>query len=64
MAAKMKNMNFKKFLKGNALTYLMVIVAYVILFVMQKLGLLSNSLSGFLVPMMPTVRFSETAMTM
>ena len=50
MAAKMKNMNFKKFLKGNALTYLMVIVAYVILFLMQNLGLMSNSLSGFLVP--------------
>ncbi len=50
MAAKMKNMNFKKFLKGNALTYLMVIVAYAILFIMQQLGLLSNSLSGFLVP--------------
>ena len=50
MAAKMKNMNFKKFLKGNALTYLMVIAAYVILFLMQNLGLMSNSLSGFLVP--------------
>ena len=50
MADKMKKLNFKKFLKGNALTYLMVIVAYVILFVMQTLGLLSNSLSGFLVP--------------
>jgi len=50
MATKMKKINFKKFLKGNALTYLMVIVAYVILFVMQTLGLLSNSLSGFLVP--------------
>jgi len=50
MASKMKKLNFKKFLKGNALTYLMVIIAYVILFVMQNLGLLSNSLSGFLVP--------------
>ena len=50
MVAKMKNMNFKKFLKGNALTYLMVIAAYVILFLMQNLGLMSNSLSGFLVP--------------
>ena len=50
MADKMKKLNFKKFLKGNALTYLMVIVAYVILFVMQTLGLMSNSLSGFLVP--------------
>ena len=50
MANNLKNMNFKKFLKGNALTYLMVIAAYVILFVMQTLGLLSNSLSGFLVP--------------
>ena len=50
MAAKMKNMNFKKFLKGNALTYLMVIAAYVFLFLMQNLGLMSNSLSGFLVP--------------
>ena len=50
MADKMKKLNFKKFLKGNALTYLMVIVAYVILFAMQTLGLMSNSLSGFLVP--------------
>ena len=50
MADKMKKLNFKKFLKGNALTYLMVIVAYVILFAMQTLGLLSNSLAGFLVP--------------
>ena len=50
MADKMKKLNFKKFLKGNALTYLMVIVAYVILFTMQTLGLLSNSLAGFLVP--------------
>ena len=50
MAAKMKNMNFKKFLKGNALTYLMVIAAYVILFLMQTFGLMSNSLAGFLVP--------------
>ena len=50
MADKMKKVNFKKFLKGNALTYLMVIAAYVILFIMQSFGLLSNSLSGFLVP--------------
>ena len=50
MADKMKKLNFKKFLKGNALTYLMVIAAYVILFVLQSLGLLSNALSGFLVP--------------
>ena len=50
MADKMKKTNFKKFLKGNALTYLMVIAAYVILFVLQTLGLLSNALSGFLVP--------------
>ena len=50
MADKMKKLNFKKFLKGNALTYLMVIVAYVILFLMQTFGLMSNSLAGFLVP--------------
>ena len=50
MADKMKKLNFKKFLKGNALTYLMVIVAYVILFLLQAFGLLSNSLAGFLVP--------------
>ena len=50
MADKMKKLNFKKFLKGNALTYLLVIAAYSILFVMQQLGLLSNALSGFLVP--------------
>ena len=50
MADKMKKLNLKKFLKGNALTYLMVIAAYVVLFTMQSLGLLSNALSGFLVP--------------
>ena len=50
MADKMKKLNFKKFLKGNALTYLMVIVAYAILFLMQTFGLMSNSLAGFLVP--------------
>ena len=50
MADKMKKMNFKKFLKGNALTYLMVIAAYAILFLMQTFGLMSNSLAGFLVP--------------
>ena len=50
MADKMKKLNFKKFLKGNALTYLMVIAAYAILFLMQTFGLMSNSLAGFLVP--------------
>lgn len=50
MADKMKKLNLKKFLKGNALTYLMVIAAYLVLFALQTLGLLSNSLSGFLVP--------------
>ena len=50
MAAKLKRMNFKKFLKGNALTYLMVIVAYVLLLILQSAGMLSHSLSGFLVP--------------
>ena len=50
MADKMKKLNLKKFLKGNALTYLMVIAASVVLFAMQSLGLLSNALSGFLVP--------------
>ncbi|MBR5537852.1 MAG: branched-chain amino acid ABC transporter permease [Clostridia bacterium] len=46
----MKKVNFKKFLKGNALTYLMVIAAYVILLLMQTFGLMTNSLAGFLVP--------------
>ena len=50
MADKMKKLNFKKFLKGNALTYLMVIAAYAILYLMQTFGLMSNSLAGFLVP--------------
>ena len=50
MADKMKMLNLKKVLKGNALTYLMVIAAYVILFVLESIGLLSNALSGFLVP--------------
>lgn len=50
MADKMKKLNLKKVLKGNALTYLMVIVAYGILLVLKSMGLLSNSLSGFLVP--------------
>ncbi|MDD7312198.1 MAG: branched-chain amino acid ABC transporter permease [Clostridia bacterium] len=46
----MKKLNLKKALKGNIATYLMVIVAYVVLFVLQNLGLLSYSLAGFLVP--------------
>ena len=46
----MKKLNLKKALKGNFATYLMVIVAYVVLFVLQNLGLLSYSLAGFLVP--------------
>ena len=50
MAANLKNLNFKKFLKGNALTYFMVIVAYILLLVLQNAGLLSHSISGFLVP--------------
>ncbi len=50
MAEKMKKLNLKKALKGNIATYLMVIVAYVVLFVLQNLGLLSYSLAGFLVP--------------
>ena len=46
----MKKMNLKKALKGNIATYLMVIVAYAVLFALQNLGLLSYSLAGFLVP--------------
>ena len=50
MAEKVKKMNLKRFLHGNALTYLMVIVAYGVLFLLQSRDMLSNSLSGFLVP--------------
>ena len=46
----MKKMNLKKALKGNIATYLMVIVAYAVVFALQNLGLLSYSLAGFLVP--------------
>ncbi len=50
MAENMKKLDLKKFLHGNALTYVMVIAAYVILFVLQSTGLLTNQISGFLVP--------------
>ncbi len=50
MAEKVRKMNLKRFLHGNWPTYIMVIVAYAVLFALQSMNMLSNSLSGFLVP--------------
>ena len=46
----MKTKKMTKSFRSNLITYAMVTVAFVILFVLQKLGALSSSLSGQLVP--------------
>lgn len=43
-------MKTKKFLKGDALTYLLVLAAFLVLFPLERSGSLSHSLSGLLVP--------------
>ena len=47
----MKNINWKKMLRGDSLTYLLVIAAYLVVSLAEKSGSLSSLMKGLLVPL-------------